>query len=60
MKLEVLGDPVTLLPDPIGTLEATEQLVKEGFTVMVYCSDDPRMESASPSWARRRSCLRAR
>ena len=36
-------DPKTLLPDPIGTLEATEQLVKEGFTVMVYCSDDPRM-----------------
>lgn len=43
VKLEVLGDPKTLLPDPIGTLEATEQLVKEGFTVMVYCSDDPRM-----------------
>ena len=43
VKLEVLGDPKTLLPDPIGTLEATKVLVEEGFTVMVYCSDDPRM-----------------
>ncbi|QDV08601.1 Thiazole synthase [Planctomycetes bacterium Poly30] len=43
VKLEVLGDPKTLLPDPIGTLEATKTLVDEGFTVMVYCSDDPRM-----------------
>lgn len=43
VKLEVLGDPKTLLPDPLGTLEATEILVKEGFTVMVYCSDDPRL-----------------
>lgn len=43
VKLEVLGDPKTLLPDPVGTLEATETLVSEGFTVMVYCSDDPRL-----------------
>ncbi len=43
VKLEVLGDPKTLLPDPVGTLEATKVLVQEGFTVMVYCSDDPRM-----------------
>lgn len=43
VKLEVLGDPKTLLPDPIGTLEATKALVEDGFTVMVYCSDDPRM-----------------
>ena len=43
VKLEVLGDPKTLLPDPIGTLEATKILVEDGFTVMVYCSDDPRM-----------------
>ncbi|MGK0484161.1 MAG: thiazole synthase, partial [Planctomycetota bacterium] len=42
VKLEVLGDPKTLLPDPIGTLEATKTLVDDGFTVMVYCSDDPR------------------
>ncbi len=41
VKLEVLGDEKTLLPDPIGTLEATEILVKEGFTVLVYTSDDP-------------------
>ncbi len=43
VKLEVLGDPKTLLPDPVGTLEATEILVKDGFTVLVYCSDDPRL-----------------
>ncbi len=43
VKLECLGDPRTLLPDPIDTLKATEQLVKEGFTVLVYTSDDPIM-----------------
>ena len=43
IKLEVLGDTKTLLPDPIATLEATEHLVKEGFTVLVYTSDDPIM-----------------
>lgn len=43
VKLEVLGDERTLLPDPLGTLEATKQLVKEGFTVLVYCSDDPML-----------------
>jgi thiazole synthase len=41
VKLEVLADTKTLLPDPVGTLRATEQLVKEGFTVLVYSSDDP-------------------
>jgi thiazole synthase len=41
VKLEVLGDPKTLLPDPVGTLEATAQLVADGFTVLVYSSDDP-------------------
>ncbi len=41
IKLEVLGDEKTLLPDPIETLKATEILVKEGFTVLVYTSDDP-------------------
>jgi thiazole synthase len=41
VKLEVLGDPRTLLPDPVGTLEATGQLVADGFTVLVYTSDDP-------------------
>ncbi|MEZ6013967.1 MAG: thiazole synthase [Planctomycetota bacterium] len=43
VKLEVLGDTKTLLPDPVGTLEATKVLVDEGFVVLVYCSDDPRM-----------------
>jgi thiazole synthase len=43
VKLEVLGDERTLLPDPVGTLRATEELVKDGFTVMVYTSDDPRL-----------------
>jgi thiazole synthase len=41
VKLEVLGDKKTLLPDPVGTLEATAELVKEGFTVLCYTSDDP-------------------
>jgi thiazole synthase len=41
VKLECLGDPKTLLPDPLATLQATEQLVKEGFQVLVYTSDDP-------------------
>ena len=40
-KLEVLGDPKTLYPDMPATLEAAKQLVKEGFQVMVYCTDDP-------------------
>ena len=43
VKLECLGDPRTLLPDPVDTLRATEQLVKEGFQVLVYTSDDPIM-----------------
>lgn len=42
VKLEVLGDKKTLLADPLGTLEATRELVKEGFTVLAYTSDDPR------------------
>ncbi len=40
VKLEVLGDTKTLLPDPVATLEATETLVGEGFQVLVYTSDD--------------------
>jgi len=40
IKVEVIGDADTLLPDPQGTLEATRQLVKEGFIVMAYTSDD--------------------
>jgi thiazole synthase len=41
VKLEVLGDTKTLLPDPIATLQATEALVKEGFQVLCYTTDDP-------------------
>jgi thiazole synthase len=40
IKVEVVGDEDTLLPDPQGTLEATQQLVNEGFIVMAYTSDD--------------------
>ena len=41
VKLEVLGDKKTLLPDPMGTVEATRELVKDGFEVLAYTSDDP-------------------
>ncbi len=43
VKLEILGDKKTLLPDMIETLKSTEILSKEGFKVMVYCNDDPLM-----------------
>ena len=43
VKLEVLGDKKSLLPDMIETLRSTEVLSKEGFKVMVYCNDDPLM-----------------
>ncbi len=41
VKLEVLGDPKTLFPDVLQTVEAAEILVRDGFEVMVYTSDDP-------------------
>ncbi|HEY4158675.1 MAG TPA: thiazole synthase [Polyangiaceae bacterium] len=41
VKLEVIGDPKTLYPDNEQTLEAAKLLVKEGFTVLPYCIDDP-------------------
>ena len=41
VKLEVLGDKKTLLPDPVGTLEATRVLAAEGFQILCYSSDDP-------------------
>jgi thiazole synthase len=41
VKLEVLGDSKTLLPDPVATLQATETLAAEGFQVLVYTTDDP-------------------
>ncbi|MDP6350899.1 MAG: sulfur carrier protein ThiS [Alphaproteobacteria bacterium] len=43
VKLEVLGDPKTLYPNMVETLAAAETLIKDGFEVMVYCSDDPIM-----------------
>ena len=43
VKLEVLGDKKTLLPDPVGTLQACRELVADGFVVMCYSSDDPIM-----------------
>ena len=53
VKLEVLADKKTLLPDPLGTLQATETLTKEGFNVLCYTSDDPvmakRIENAGAS-----------
>ena len=41
VKLEVLADKRTLLPDTLGTLQATEQLVADGFQVLCYTTDDP-------------------
>ena len=41
VKLEVLSDTKTLLPDPVATIEATERLVADGFQVLCYSSDDP-------------------
>jgi thiazole synthase len=50
VKLEVIGDERTLLPDPLELLDAAEQLVADGFTVLPYTSDDPvlarRLEQA--------------
>src|SRR5687767_2709699 len=46
VKLEVLGDKKTLLPDPVGTIEATKELVEQGFTVLAHTSDHPG--SAAP------------
>ncbi|WP_269801618.1 thiazole synthase [Desertihabitans aurantiacus] len=50
VKLEVIADEVTLLPDPIETLDAAERLVADGFTVLPYTNDDPvlarRLEDA--------------
>ncbi|RME41325.1 MAG: thiazole synthase, partial [Planctomycetota bacterium] len=41
VKVEVLADRKTLLPDPVGTLEATKELVADGFDVLAYTNDDP-------------------
>jgi len=53
IKVEVIGDEKTLMPDPVGTLKATEILAGEDYTVMAYCSDDivlcKRLEDAGAS-----------
>jgi thiazole synthase len=41
VKVEVLADKKTLLPEPVGTLQATEKLVADGFVALVYTNDDP-------------------
>ena len=41
IKLEVIGDDRTLLPDPVGLLDAAEELVDDGFVVLAYTNDDP-------------------
>jgi thiazole synthase len=50
VKLEVIGDPKYLWPDPVGTLEAARRLIDEGFVVLPYTTDDPilakRLEEA--------------
>ena len=45
IKLEVIGDDRTLLPDPLGLLEATESLIDDGFVVLAYTNDDPILAS---------------
>ncbi|WP_166845802.1 thiazole synthase [Isoptericola sp. BMS4] len=41
VKLEVIADDVTLLPEPLGLVEAADELVRDGFVVLPYCGDDP-------------------
>ena len=50
VKLEVLGDKKTLYPNMIETLKSTKTLVKEGFKVMVYCTDDPLLAIEKSGW----------
>jgi len=56
VKLEVLGDKDTLYPDVRQTLRAAEILVKDGFDVMVYTSDDPVIARELEAIAASRSC----
>ena len=50
VKLEVLGDKKTLYPNMIETIKSTKILVKEGFNVMVYCTDDPLLAKNWKMW----------
>jgi len=56
VKLEVLGDSHTLFPNMSETVKAAETLVKEGFEVMVYCSDDPIFAQQLSSLLRKPGC----
>ena len=56
VKLEVLGDRKTLYPNMIETLKSTKILVKEGFKVMVYCTDDPLLAKNLKTMVRQRLC----
>ena len=57
VKLEVLGDKKTLFPNMIETIKSTKILFKEGFKVMVYCSDDPILAKNSRITVLRPLCL---
>ena len=57
VKLEVLGDRKTLLPDPVGTLEACRELVDDGFKVLVYSSDDPVLALRLHTATRGHACM---
>ena len=59
VKLEVIADDSTLLPDPIETLDAAEKLVRAGFAVLAYTNDDP-VVSTAPRRSRLRSSHAAR
>ena len=56
LKLEIHPDPKYLMPDPIETLKAAEQLVKDGFTVLPYCHADPVLCKRLEEVAAPRSC----
>ena len=60
VKLEVVADERTLLPDPIELLDAAETLVDDGFTVLPYTNDDPVLARRWRTWGARRSCRWAR
>ena len=56
IKVEVIGDDRTLLPDPVETLKASEMLLEEGFIVLPYTSDDVVLARKLQELARMRLC----
>ena len=60
IKVEVIGDSKTLLPDPVETLKATRMLVEEGFTVLSYTLDDPVLARKLWKLGPMRSCPEGR